>query len=180
MAIPFYEHGLLERILGGEGKYITKDSLDASLLLAIRYHDLNSVRLMLENGASFADTQPRFMEVRNFVHVEPRTLDHVHEAWLGIVTLLLANDATRPMMLDCGIGVSGTCYELVLLLIEHGMDIYATQGSFTAYGRTRSRASTFQNARNVCGLDYAKKLAKTQMMNSTLFTIMSRRVNLQD
>lgn len=165
-------------VLEDNKKRIGANELYALLRNAIAECDLPIVTELLLHGARFPDDQSAAELMFKFMRRTELEKPAI-KTRLGIVSALLAFEGTRDVTMDSGRHADATDIRLVMLLIEHGVDIYARKGQYTEYGRnTRARMCLYSIARHRMGGKYADRLKVAQMARSTLFSTMYRRVDL--
>ena len=179
--IPCYEEEILRHCLESKVVSYDKASLDGALVYAIEKWDVKAVALFLRHGACIPDERAHYDRVVQCLQYEFASNEYLGMR-LRIVGLLLQEEATKGITLDCGLHAAVIDSRLMMLLIEHGIDVQGTRGRYSASGReTLIQWPIYRRARfSGLGIDYAKMLARIQMVSSTLFTIMWRRVDFQN
>jgi len=165
-------------VLEDNKKRIGANELYALLRNAIAECDLPIVTELLFHGARFPDDQSSAELMFKFMRRTELEKPAI-KTRLGIVSALLAFEGTRDVTMDSGRHADATDIRLVMLLIEHGVDIYARKGQYTEFGRnTRSHVSLYRQSLYRMGPEYTARLQVAQMARSTLFSTMHQRINL--
>lgn len=176
--VPVGNAVLMRDVIEQHKDIMDKLNLYAILREAMAKLDVPIVEELLLHGACFPDDRSCAEMLYRFIHFQVLSERGVNKR-LDIVRLLLTFEGTQAMMLDAGIHAYHKDLALILLLIENGIDIFATRSQYSNCGSmTYPFLTIHAEALDDMRPCYVKRLEVAQMTHGTLFSWMLHRVDL--